>query len=66
MRYPIFRRYRWHKRTQLDIALGRFARFGYLGIGWTWLDGHRPVLYWSPDATPSHKRAVGPWRRYGL
>lgn len=58
--------YRWHKRTQLDIRLGSQAQGGYLSLGWSWQDGHRPICYWSPDATPMHARAVGPWRRYGL
>lgn len=55
--------YRWHKRIQLDINLGRR---GYLSLGWTWRSDSRPVCYWSPDATPMHARAVGPWRGYGV
>lgn len=66
MKNRIFLLFRWHKRVQLDISLGHYAQAGYLSLGWTWRDGHRPICYWSPDATPLNARAVGPWRRYGL
>jgi hypothetical protein len=58
--------FRWHRRAQIDIALGRGVRFGFLSLGWTWRkDGFRPILYWSPDAVGLNPRAVGPWRTIG-
>lgn len=56
-----FTLYRWWKRTQLDVQLGR----GYLSLG---VDRRppvavcipwRPIAYYSPDATPAHPRARG-------
>lgn len=53
--------FRWHRRTQLDIAL----RAGYLSLG---IDRQsppgaripwRPIAYYSPDATPAHPASRG-------
>jgi hypothetical protein len=51
--------FRWHKRVQLDIHLGG----GFLSLGWVWRYQHRPVCYWSPDATPMHEGARGLFMR---
>jgi len=50
--------YRWNRHRQVDIRTPR----GFLSLGWTWRYQSRPVLYWSPDATPTHPAAWGLWR----
>jgi hypothetical protein len=50
MKHRRFLLFRWHKRVQLDIRLGA----GFLSLGWVWRYRHRPIAYWSPDATPIH------------
>jgi hypothetical protein len=58
MRKPYL--FKWHRHWQLDIPLGR----RWLCVGWCWSNNKHPaksglVLYWSPNATPSHPRAWG-------
>ena len=54
--------FRWWKRTQVDIQIGK----GFLCVGldrttprWLSRFSWRPVAYYSPDATPTHPRARG-------
>lgn len=55
MRHRRFRLYRWHRHTQLEVRC--FG--GFLCLGWAWRYARRPIVYWSPDATPCHQRKRG-------
>lgn len=54
--------FRWWKRTQVDIRIGG----GFLSLGldrttprWLSRFSWRPIAYYSPDATPTHRCARG-------
>lgn len=55
-----FNFYRWYRHVQCEVR----CRKGFLCVGWIWRHASRPVIYWSPDATPAHERVHGLFLRH--